>query len=262
MQEVFGQLQHAPLRVALLDSLNAEEESVAAIAETFEHFSLKKHALEDRKTFFATWRQTNDSAASVEGLAIRMADLAEASVLRRETKQALDLFRAAGRLYRVADEDLGADRQVPHGDRYERMSRAFTDDTDDWQGREFRLPVAIDFNAWLVAGRLQQPIMTGLYSTLVHEGYIQAELQVIAPLFHRWAIGHFQLDAPEAGRALAWITAHAGETRKKHFALACAALAHYCDATGTEVDLAEASEVFRSYLRRKAAVMKHLDDLL
>jgi hypothetical protein len=142
------------------------------------------------------------------------------------------------------------------------MATEFADRNDDWQSRRFCLPVAAEFKSWLDAARLRQPIMTGLYSMLVHEGYTHAELEVIAPLFYRWATEKFLLDSREAKKALAWITVHNGGTEKKHFAHSCAALKHYCDATGTEIDLDHAEDVFRSYLRRKGAVMAELDGML
>lgn len=262
MEDAFGQLEHVPLREVLLDSMYAERESVQAIASSFERFTEKKQSLAIRQTFFASWQKTNNSAMSVEGLANRLTDLGEASLGKLEPSKCLDLFRSAGRLNRVTDEDLGVRGQVLHFELYYRMATEFCDRNDDWQSRKHCLPVAADFKHWLDAARLRQPIMTGHYSMLVHEGYTHAELEVIAPLFYRMATEKFLLDSREAKKALAWITVHNGGTEKKHFAHACMALKHYCDATGTEIDLDHASDVFRSYLRRKGAVMADLDGML
>jgi len=262
MEEAFSQLDHLPLRKVLLDSVTAEREAVEAIASSFERFTQKKHSIEIRQTFFASWQKTNNSAMSVEGLANRLTDLGEEAASNHQAAKAVDLFRSAGRLNRVTDEDLGVRGQVLHFELYYRMSTTFADHNDDWQSRRFCLPVAAEFKGWLDAARLRKPIMTGLYSMLVHEGYTHAELEVIAPLFYQWATGAMELDGREARKALAWITVHNGGTEKRHFAHSCAALKHYCDATGTEVDLDEASEIFRQYLRRKGAVMSQLDGLL
>ncbi|HEY3593097.1 MAG TPA: hypothetical protein VGL13_04465 [Polyangiaceae bacterium] len=262
MEEAFSQLDHAPLREVLLDSVQAEQESVEAIASSFARFTEKRHSLLIRQTFFASWQKTNNSAMSVEGLANRLTDLGESSIGKLDDARCTHLFRSAGRLNRVTDEDLGVRGQVLHFELYYRMATELADRNDDWQSRRFCLPVASEFKSWLDAARLRQPIMTGLFSMLVHEGYTHAELEVIAPQFYRLATQDFMLDNREAKKALAWITVHNGGTEKKHFAHSCAALKHYCDATGTEIDLDHASDVFRSYLRRKGAVMAALDGML
>jgi hypothetical protein len=262
MEDAFSQLEHAPLREVLIESIAAERESVQAIARSFADFTAKKHSLAIRQTFFASWQKTNNSAMSVEGLANRITDLAESSVGTLDNSKVVDLFRSGGRLNRVTDEDLGVRGQILHFELYYRMSTEFADRNDDWQSRRFCLPVAAEFKSWLDACRLREPIMTGLYSMLVHEGYTHAELEIIAPLFYRWATEEFHLEPRAARKALAWITVHNGGTEKRHFAHSCMALQHYCDATGEKPDLAEASEVFRSYLRRKGAVMAQLDGIL
>ena len=162
MEEAFKQLDHEPLREVLLDSMAAEPEAVEAIASSFERFTQKKYPLEIRQTFFASWQKTNNSAMSVEGLANRLTDLGEEAAGKVETAKAVDLFRSAGRLNRVTDEDLGVKGQVLHFELYYRMSTTFADNNDDWQGRRFCLPLAAEFKSWLDNARLRQPIMTGL----------------------------------------------------------------------------------------------------
>jgi len=260
MEDAFSQLEHLPLRGVLLDSLRSESESVRAISESFVHFLRAKHPVEVRRKFFASWQRTNNSAMSVEGLANRITKQAE-ETSNADAGRALSMFRSAGRLNRVADEDLGVGGQLQHFELYYRMATEFTDHDDLWQSRQYCLNSAKEFKSWLDLSRLRDPITTGLFSLLVHEGYTHAELEMIAPLFGTWAADVMGLSPKEARKVLAWITVHNGGTEKSHFAHSCAALSHYCEGSGSEVDLAVAGEIFRSYLQRKAAVMKELHEL-
>lgn len=260
MEDAFNQLEHLPLREVLLDSLKAESDSVRAISDSFVHFLEGEHPTEVRRTFFASWQRTNNSAMSVEGLANRITKQAE-EASKADASRALAMFRSAGRLNRVADEDLGVGGQVQHFELYYRMATEFTDRDDRWQSRKYCLNSAKEFKSWLDLSRLRDPIMTGLFSLLVHEGYTHAELEMIAPLFHTWARDVMKIPPNEVRKVLAWITVHNGGTEKAHFAHSCAALAHYCEGSGSDVDLAAAGDIFRSYLRRKAAVMRELDEL-
>jgi hypothetical protein len=261
MTDAFNQLEHQALRGVLLDSLRTEIESVRTIGESFARFSERKHPSEVRRRFFASWQRTNNSAMSVEGLANRITMEAESAAGRSESARALSMFRAAGRLNRVADEDLGVGGQVLHYELYYRMATEFTDRDDEWQSRKYCLPVAAEFKSWLDMSRLRDPIMVGLYSLLVHEGYTHAELEMIAAPFQAWATDVMGLTPRDARRVLAWISVHIGGTEKAHFAHSCAALAHYCEGSGAEIDLNLAGDVFRTYLRRKAAVMQQLGEL-
>ena len=262
MADAFAQLEHRALREVLLESVAAERESLEHIRNSFLHFTAAKHDIRKRRTFFASWQRTNNSAMSVEGLSSRMTAQAEDGVGRLDPAQVLSIFRAAGRLNRVTDEDLGVGGQVHHFELYYRMATRYCDGDDLWQSREYCLPIAVEFKAWLDAARLREPIMTGLYSMLVHEGYTHAELEMIAPLFDRMAAESFGVPDREARKSLAWITVHNGGTEKRHFAHSCTSLEQYCAGSGAEIDLAAAGAMFRSYLRRKGAVMKQLDELL
>lgn len=261
MEDAFSQLEHKPLREVLLDSVRAEERSVQAIDASFRRFTEKQHSVDVRRTFFASWQRTNNSAMSVQGLANRITAEAEAAVGREAPSQALDLFRSAGRLHRVTDEDLGVKGQHVHFELYYRMASGFCGGDDAWQSRTYCLPAAVEFKAWLDAARLREPIMVGLFSMLVHEGYTHAELEVIAPWFERWASGPMSLPHKDARRLLTWIHVHNGGTEKAHFAHSCAAFEHYCAAVDAKVDLDKAGEVFRRYLRLKSAAMQQISEL-
>lgn len=261
MHDAFGQLDHEPLREVLLSSLEAERESIEAIARSFTGFVARKQSAEIRRRFFASWQKTNNSAMSVEGLANRMTADGEAKVVQGEHADGLSLFRAAGRLNRVADEDLGVGGQTLHFELYYRMATEFTDRDDQWQSRQYCLPAAADFKNWLDASRLRAPIIVGLFSLLVHEGYTHAELEMIAKPFQNWATRDMGLSDRDARRVLAWISVHNGGTEKAHFAHSCASLSHYLEGSGSAVDLQVAEEIFRKYFRMKGAVMAQLNEL-
>jgi len=258
MQDAFSQLEHEPLRQVLLDSLAAEKESVQAIARSFAGFLAGTQPLEVRRRFFSSYQRTNNSAMSVEGLANRMTAEGEARV-GSEPDRALSLFRAAGRMNRVADEDLGVGGQALHFELYYRMATEFAGRDDEWQCRQYCLPAAVEFKSWLDTMRLRSPVIIGLYSLLVHEGYTHAEHETIAQPFYTWATTHMGLSDHDARRALAWITVHTGGTEKAHFAHSCASLAHYLQGSGAAIDLQVAGETFREYFQLKGAVMAHLN---
>jgi hypothetical protein len=260
MRDAFSQLDHEPLRQVLIESLEAEKESVQAIARSFGGFLAGKQPLEIRRRFFASYQKTNNSAMSVEGLANRMTAEGEATICSTEPDRALALFRAAGRMNRVADEDLGVGGQALHFELYYRMATAFAGQEDQWQCRQYCLPAAAEFKAWLDASRLRSPVMVGLYSLLVHEGYTHAEHETIAKPFYNWATTHMEFSEHEARRLLAWITVHIGGTEKAHFAHSCASLAHYMEGSGAVIDLQVASETFRKYFRMKGAVRAQLTE--
>ena len=262
MAEAFAQLEHVALREVLMESVYAERDSLDAIRSSFVTFTGRAHDLDKRRRFFASWQRTNNSAMSVEGLANRMTAEGEKSFSKLDSDKVLSIFRAAGRLNRVTDEDLGVGGQVHHFELYYRMASGFCDQDDAWQSRAFCTQLAAEFKTWLDAARLRDPVMTGLYSMLVHEGYTHAELEMIAPLFDSCATEIFGLSAKETKKQLAWITVHNGGTEKRHFAHSCLSLEHYTSATGANIDLVAAGVTFRDYFRRKGAVMRELEQLL
>jgi hypothetical protein len=261
MKDAFSQLDHQPLKEVLLESLEAERESIKAVARSFSTFLGGRQSPDIRRRFFSSWQKTNNSAMSVEGLANRMTAEGEAKVVAGDPALALSLFRAAGRLNRVADEDLGVGGQTLHFELYYRMATEFAEKGDQWQSRQYCLSAATDFKTWLDSTRLRSPVIVGLFSLLVHEGYTHAELEMIAKPFQKWAVEHMGLSEREARRVLAWISVHNGGTEKAHFAHSCASLAHYLEGSGAEVDLKVASEIFRTYFRMKGAVMSALSEL-
>lgn len=260
MQDAYSQLEHEPLRQVLLDSLAAEKESVQAIARSFGGFLAGTQELDIRRKFFCSWQRTNNSAMSVEALANRMTAEGEAKVGSSDPDSALPLFRAAGRLNRVADDDIGVGGQPLHFELYYRMATAFAGQDDLWQSRQYCLPAAAEFKSWLDAMRLRSPVMVGLYSLLVHEGYTHAEFETIEIPFRNWATTHLGLSEHEARRVLAWISVHNGGTEKGHFAHSCAAVEHYLEGSGAVIDLQVAGETFRKYFRLKGTVMAQLSE--
>ncbi len=262
MEDAFSQLKHESLRQTLLDSLYMEQDYVRAIGASFENFTSRKQSPQVRRQFFASWQRTNNSAMSVEGLASRITREAELAVTTgKDPSVPLNLFRSAGRLNRVTDEDLGVRGQILHFELYYQMATEFSNKDDTWQSRVYCLPVASEFKSWLDSARLDEPILNGLFSMLIHEGYTHAELELIAPMFEHWAVEIMGYERVDARRNLAWIAVHNGGTEKEHFAHSCAAFEHYCAATGVEINLKVAKQIFKKYLRSKGEVMKQLNKL-
>jgi hypothetical protein len=245
----------------LFESLVAETESVHAIMRSFSGFLEGRQSSDIRRRFFASWQKTNNSAMSVEGLANRMSAEAEAKIRGAEPGGALSLFRAAGRLNRVADEDLGVGGQQLHFELFYRMATTFCDQDDLWQSRQYCVPAALEFKTWLDETRLRSPVVVGLYTLLVHEGYTHAELETIAIPCRDWAMTHMGLSDHQARRALAWISVHNGGTEKAHFAHSCASMAHYLEGSGAVIDLHLAGATFQKYFRLKGAVMAQLSEI-
>lgn len=262
MEDAFSQLKHMPLRQLLLDSLQTEQDSVHAIANSFERITAQKQPLQIRRQFFSSWQRTNNSVMSVEGLANRITLEAEKALAKGDNESSvMHFFRSAAQLNRVADEDLGAKGQPLHFELYYRMATEFCGEDDTWQSHSFCLPVATEFKSWLDSLRLKEPIMYGIFSMLIHEGYTHAELEIIAPLFERWAMEGMKFDRNDALRNTAWIAVHNGGTEKNHFAHSCNAFQYYSAATNTKIDLQTAEQIFKEYLRRKGDVMKQLNQL-
>ncbi len=98
--------------------------------------------------------------------------------------------------------------------------------------------------------------MNGLLTTLVHEVYTHAEVELIHPLYQRWFEQHMGIEPERVRYILAWVTVHTHGTEKNHFAHAVNATAAFTDAMQTEISGPWARTLFTEYLRRKAGVMR------
>jgi len=256
---VLSEMAEGPLRGALLSAFAVEASALAAIEECFQALVAKRQEPEALRRFFHSWSKTNNSAASVSGLASRMT-LSGRRSADAATREAL--YRVCDSLQRITDEDLGARGNVLHADLFYRMATTISGD-DRWLSKRYCNSAADEFRDWVDRHRLRErDLLKGLLITLVHEVYTHGEVEFILPLFQRWAREELGLAGDDARKVLAWISVHTGGTESAHFGHATEAVAHYCEAAGTDIDGDAAGVLFETYLERKAAVMMQLTPLL
>ncbi|MFI9240455.1 hypothetical protein [Streptomyces sp. NPDC053079] len=256
---VLNEMPAGPLRTSLSSAFTEEREALRTIEESFVLLTSKPHDPEHLKRFFQSWSQTNNSAASVSGLACRIT--LKARELPGDAEQ-LAHYRVVDSLQRITDEDFGARGEILHADLYHRMATAVCGD-DSWQLLRYRSAAAREFRARLGKQRLRERnLLTGLLHTLIHEVYTHGEVELIHPMFQEWLPAHLEFPAGEARKVLAWITVHTGGTETNHFRHATDAVERYCAVSGTAPDTEAATELFRAYLRAKAAVMEDLVPVL
>lgn len=241
------------LQRALVDAFDAEADSLARIEHAFNALTSGKPSKEALRVFFASWSKTNNSAASVSGLANRVTLLARSDPASPASAK---LYDACGSLQRITDEDLGALGGTLHADLFYNMATTICGD-DAWLLRANCLAAAQAFKDWTDRQRLRnRDLMQGLLTTLVHEVYTHGEVEFIHPLFKTWFEHRMNVPAERVRFVLAWVTVHTGGTESAHFAHAVQAVKTFCDAMDVRIDPASSTELFREYLRRKAAVMQ------
>lgn len=256
---VIAEMPGGPVQEALISSFNEQRGSLDAIEDCFVRLVSKRHSPEQLKYFFHSWSKTNHSAASVSGLANRITLIARK---RDDIAEQAGYYHACDSLQRVTDEDLGARGGILHADLYYRMATLLCGD-DSWLMKSYCLNEAQEFRNWVDQQRLREKdIVRGLLTTLVHEVYTHGEVELIHPLFDAWFRTRLAIPSEEVRKVLAWVTVHTGGTESDHFRHATEALRHYCDVSGTSVDPPTAKELFKGYLRRKAAVMEALTPIL
>jgi hypothetical protein len=259
VRPVLGGMHAGPLQNALLSGFAAEADSLSAIEQCFMRLTSRRHDPEVLKHFFQSWSQTNNSAASVSGLASRITLAARAV---RDEQAKLGYYRVVDDLQRITDEDLGANGGVLHSDLYYRMATRLCGD-DSWLSKRYCIDAAHDFRNSLLQQRLRdRDILNGLLHTLIHEVYTHGEVELIHEMCQAWLPIHMGIPTLEARKILAWVTVHTGGTESNHFRHATDAVAHYCAASGSRIDGEAAEALFRSYLQRKARVMEELIPVL
>ncbi len=259
VQPVLAGMRRGALKDALTRSFVEEEESLRTIEGCFVQLTSKRHGIEPLKYFFQSWSQTNNSAASVSGLASR---ITLAAMRLPDNAAKFAYFSVVSSLQRITDEDLGAYGGVLHSDLYYRMATTICGD-DAWLSKRYCLAAADEFRAWRDHQRLRErDLLNGLLHTLIHEVYTHGEVEIIHPICQAWLPAHMEIPVHESRKVLAWITVHTGGTESNHFRHATDAVEHYGEAAGVPIDPAAAKDLFKGYLRRKAAAMEELTPLL
>lgn len=119
IEPVLNDMPAGPLRHALFRAFWDETASLLDIEDAFARVTARRQAVEPLRKFFASWSKTNNSAASVSGLANRLTLLARSE---QGSAAADQLYRACGSLQRITDEDLGALGNTVHADLFYTMA--------------------------------------------------------------------------------------------------------------------------------------------
>lgn len=259
VEPVIGAMPDHPLKHWLWDSFCEEEVHLYDIERCFRALTVRRQPAESLRRFFGSWSKTNNSAASVSGLASRI-------TLRGRKQEDVDSrlrhYQICDELQRITDEDLGAYGGILHADLFYRMATTLCGD-DTWLLHSYCISEAAEFRDWMDQQRLREKsIASGLLATLIHEVYTHGEVELIHPMFDRWFRTSMGLPASHSNKVLAWVTVHTGGTESGHFAHATKAVFDYCSVAGLTLSEDETTELFRGYLRRKAAVMNALLPML
>ncbi|KIH84142.1 hypothetical protein [Pseudomonas batumici] len=248
------QLMHAGvLKQALVDAFSSHEAALVDIEGAFHALTARRHGAQQLRKFFASWSKTNNSAASVSGLANRITLLARSE---QNGAAAQRLYQVCSNLQRITDEDLGALGNILHSDLFYNMATPLCGD-DQWLLKGNCLPSAQAFKDWTDARRLRdRDLLQGLLTTLVHEVYTHGEVEFIHPLFKQWFERDMGVPAEKVRSTVAWVTVHTGGTESNHFAHAVAAVEEFVEVMDVAVVKSAAQEIFGEYLQRKAAVMR------
>ncbi|MGG1946522.1 hypothetical protein AB1286_17160 [Trinickia sp. NRRL B-1857] len=249
---VLSEMECGVLKRALITAFATEQSSLREIEDAFHRLTERRHPASALRPFFASWSKTNNSAASVSGLANRITLLARSDAASVASSR---LYEVCASLQRITDEDLGALGGVLHADLFYTMATAACGD-DAWLLKSACLPSAQAFKDWTDRQRLKErDLLQGLLTTLVHEVYTHGEVEYIHDLYKTWFHTHVGVPAERVRHTVAWVTVHTGGTESNHFAHAVRAVTAFADAMQVTLNEAAAQALFQDYLRRKAAVM-------
>lgn len=253
VEPVLRAMPKSVLRPSLIAAFTEEQQSLFDVESAFRKLTARRHAPEALRKFFGTWSRTNNSAASVAGLANR---ITLAARTLSDPAKSRSLFEVCSCLQRITDEDLGALGGALHSDLFHTMATALCRD-DQWLLQSNCLKSALEFKDWTDRQRLRNRELTvGLLTTLIHEIYTHGELEFILPLFRNWCERHMGIPGHRVPYTVAWVTVHTGGTERNHFAHAVNATHAYAATAGVALSESMAAPIFREYLARKAAVMR------
>lgn len=246
------------LRDTLRRAFAEEPAAVASIEEFFQVLPSSAWSMDLLCTFASSWKATHLKMLAIYGLSCRLQRAAgSAGDLDRS-----NLYLAAARNAATSYEDLGLDFDGnTHADLYEEFADALTGG-DLWQLRKYRLPEAHRFSQWIYRNMVVEAIPEGLLTNMFSEIYNHGEYSIALPAANGYFQRHTKLTAPERRKAVTYIAAHVeDEVEAAHFLLVVEALDRYFAASRTQFDPAQASSLFRTYLRNLAEVMRKLTEM-
>ena len=151
------------------------------IEEAFRRVTARQPHDEGLRWFFRSWSMTNNSAMCVSGLGNRIS-----MELRDQPLESGRLVDTLVSLHRIADEDLGVGNGLLHADLFYSMATTLCGD-DAWQSKRYLTPEAAAFKQWKDRCALvDDDLVVGLLTTVVHEIYTHGEVEYLWPLFDGW----------------------------------------------------------------------------
>lgn len=252
IEPVLNDMPAGTLRHALFRAFWDETASLLDIEDAFARVTARRQAVEPLRKFFASWSKTNNSAASVSGLANRLTLLA-----RSEQGSA-----AADQLYRACGSCNGSPTKTS-APRQHRACRSFLHHGHHPLRRR-PLAAARELPAFGAGvqglDRPPAPVRArpdaGTADHAGTRGLYPRRGGVHPPLYKEWFSRDMGVPAERARATVAWVTVHTGGTESNHFAHATAAVNAFVEAMEIEVNEEAARNLFGLYLRNKAQVMR------
>jgi hypothetical protein len=256
---VISLVPRAELRDTLRHAFSTEHAAVGSIEEFFGMLPSASWSRNLLCTFAGSWKATHLKMLGIYGLSCRLQRAAQdADGLDRS-----NLYLAAARNAATSYEDLGLDFDGhTHAELYDDLAEALTGG-DLWTLRKYRLPEAHQFSRWCYRNMVVEPISNGLVTNMFSEIYNHGEYTIALPSADAYFQQHTRLSSEERRKAITYIAAHVeDDTEADHFLVVVEALDRYLAASGTQLDAARASAIFRAYLRNLAPVMRRLTEMM
>ena len=202
--------------------------------------------------FFRSWSMTNNSAMCVSGLGNRIS-----MELRDQPLESSRLVDTLVSLHRIADEDLGVGNGLLHADLFYSMATTLCGD-DAWQSKRYLTPEAAAFKQWKDRCALvDDDLVVGLLTTVVHEIYTHGEVEYLWPLFDGW-LERAGWATAQRQRTLQWVTVHCGGTELDHFGHAVDALSYYAGSLREVTERSDVAGTVAAYLDHKSSAMNSI----
>jgi hypothetical protein len=239
------------LRSQLLTAVKTWRSTAALlqIEEAFRRVTALQPRDEGLRWFFRSWSMTNNSAMCVSGLGNRIS-----MELRDQPLESRRLIGALVSLHRIADEDLGVGNGLLHADLFYSTATTLCGD-DAWQSKRYLTPEAAAFKQWKDRCALvDDDLVVGLLTTVVHEIYTHGEVEYLWPLFDGWLARAGWTNA-QRQRTLHWVTVHCGGTELEHFGHAVDALSFYAGGLREVTERSDVAGTVATYLDHKSSAM-------
>ena len=124
-----------------------------------------------------------------------------------------------------------------------------------WQSKRYLTPEASAFKQWKDRCALvDDDLVVGLLTTVVHEIYTHGEVEYLWPLFDGW-LERAGWATAQRQRTLQWVTVHCGGTELDHFGHAVEALSYYAGGLREVTSRRDVVDTVASYLDHKSSAM-------